>query len=577
MKKPLTLFTGLLLFFTAGYGQVATDLQQSVTIPHEINTKIDNIEYWVGLAEKGYIPFNPTVQVPPATQYLSKDGSTLTHTMSSDIVIYSESGVTQSENSTYVDPLNAQHALNSNNSEHGGGFIYGADYFNTANGGSTWTGSKLGAGGGNDGDPAAAIDLLGRQFVGFINSSGGQSVARSDNGSTWSTSVLANNGTGTYDLLDKNHLAVDNTNSAYTGYVYSAWTQFVSGSTDNNDIVFSRSTNHGVNWSAPINISNGVSAGAFNHGVNIQVGPSGQVHCAWVIYDVWGATTYENAIGFAKSTNGGSTFAAPSRILSNIKGIRPNPNSPTSNATGKNMRVNSFPSMAVDISGGTNNGNIYIVWSNVGTPGTNTGTNVSVYCIRSTNGGTSWSSPVKVNQGSFVDGYASYFPWITCDPVTGKLFCVFYDDRNLGTTSTAIEAWMACSEDGGVTWKDFRVSDVSFTPIPITGLASGYFGDYLSVSARNGWVYPTWTDNRSGSALTYVSPIHFSNYCVASGGCDEYISNVTIGSINNSSTCEGYQNFTNLSTTIPINSSAGITVTNGTPSYSADQCGIWVD
>jgi len=51
---------------------------------------------------------------------------------------------------------------------------------------------------------------------------------------------------------------------------------------------------------------------------------------------------------------------------------------------------------------------------------------------------------------------------------------------------------------------------VSFTPTPIPGLASGYFGDYLAIAARGGNVYPVWTDNRTGTALAYTSPYHTS-------------------------------------------------------------------
>ncbi len=61
--------------------------------------------------------------------------------------------------------------------------------------------------------------------------------------------------------------------------------------------------------------------------------------------------------------------------------------------TSKNQRVNSFPSMAVDISGGPNNGNIYIVWANVGVPGVNTGSDIDVYMIRSTDEGSAGHHP----------------------------------------------------------------------------------------------------------------------------------------------------------------------------------------
>ena len=66
-------------------------------------------------------------------------------------------------------------------------------------------------------------------------------------------------------------------------------------------------------------------------------------------------------------------------------------------------------------------------------------------------------------------------------------------------------------------------------------------------------------------------------YCSASGGCDEYISGVVVGTINNTGTgCDGYADYTAMSTSMEISQSYDITVTNGNP-YSSDQCGIWID
>ena len=69
------------------------------------------------------------------------------------------------------------------------------------------------------------------------------------------------------------------------------------------------------------------------------------------------------------------------------------------------------------------------------------------------------------------------------------------------------EAWVSYSVDAGNNWTSMRVSDVSFTPSAIPGLASGYFGDYLGITSKDGIVYPCWTDNRdAGRPMTYVSP-----------------------------------------------------------------------
>jgi hypothetical protein len=72
---------------------------------------------------------------------------------------------------------------------------------------------------------------------------------------------------------------------------------------------------------------------------------------------------------------------------------------------------------------------------------------------------------------------------------------------------------------------------------------------------------------------TIVTP----EYCSASGGCNEFISRVTIGTIDNTSTtCTGYSNYTAISTIIQINQTLPITVTAGN-SDSLDQCRVWID
>ena len=65
-------------------------------------------------------------------------------------------------------------------------------------------------------------------------------------------------------------------------------------------------------------------------------------------------------------------------------------------------------------------------------------------------------------------------------------------------------------------------------------------------------------------------------YCGASGDCYEYISRVQAGTIDNSSGCDGYADYTATSTEMEIGTGYPITVTNGDP-YSSDKCGIWVD
>lgn len=68
------------------------------------------------------------------------------------------------------------------------------------------------------------------------------------------------------------------------------------------------------------------------------------------------------------------------------------------------------------------------------------------------------------------------------------------------------------------------------------------------------------------------------SYCNASGGCGyEYIGNVQVGTINNSSGCSGYADYTAMTTEMEIETGYVITVTNGASIYPTDKCGIWVD
>ncbi len=496
--KNLLLLTAILMGLPVSFQAKAQQKHKK-----KIDIRIDNMKYWKKMAEQGLVPVAPARSIPQAHYKGSGIQAKSVNTDDSpDIPVNDDGNNTQSENAVFVNPTDNAQVLNSNNSTtwSGGsvGNVYGADYLYTNDYALTWGGNIQGAGENNSGDPATAISLDGsRHYIGFINNNSGQSVSYStDAGNTWNT-VVAGNASGS--MLDKNHLWIDNSpSSPYEGNVYDAWTDFGGSIADNIGFVYS--TDGGASFSTPVNISAAVNAGSHNQGVNLQTGPNGEVYAVWTIYDSFPSD--ETAIGFAKSSDGGVSFEPATRIISNIRGIR-------NSGVSKNQRVNSFPVMAVDISGGENNGNIYVVWTNVGIPGTNTGTNRSVYLIKSTDKGTTWSNPVRVNQGTFADGKEAYLPWITCDPENGILSVIFYDDRNVN--STEVETWVANSYDGGDTWEDFKVSDVAFTPTPISGLADGYMGDYLGISARGGMVYPTWADNRNAYVQTFVSPFETNN------------------------------------------------------------------
>ncbi len=422
-------------------------------------------------------------------------------TVNPNFRILPSSSSTQSEISVDIHPTNPNIIFASANTTNWPvTTLYGTGLYWSTNGGLNWTGYDNPPIGSNSGDPAAVIGPNGYFYIGYIRNGGGQGVSVStNNGTSWNNYVAASD-PGSGDLLDKNHLWVDKQlSSPYANRVYDAWTHFVTGSPSDNQVVLNYSSNYGVSWSSFVDLSSSLSPGSHAQGVNISTGPNGEVYAAFAIYDNWGTGVYgEDAIGFSKSTNGGVSFTSARIYSAPNFGIR-------GNLKSTNIRVSSFPSMAVDRSGGSRNGYIYIVWAQRGV--SPAGSDPDIVLIRSTNGGATWSSPVRVNNDPLNNGKDQYYPWCTVDQSNGTLHIVFYDNRN--TTSDSTGVWMASSFDGGLTFDNYQISDANFKPKPISGLASGYQGDYIGITASNGKAYPVWAEDRTGNYQAWSTIVSF--------------------------------------------------------------------
>jgi hypothetical protein len=94
------------------------------------------------------------------------------------------------------------------------------------------------------------------------------------------------------------------------------------------------------------------------------------------------------------------------------------------------------------------------------------------------------------------------------------------------------------------------------------------------MTSNNSCASPT-TATSNSITMTVNTPI---TYCTAgtSNTTYERITNVTMGSINNTSGASSYSNYTSLSTNVSVGIAQSITVTIGTP-YSSDRVLIWCD
>ena len=124
----------------------------------------------------------------------------------------------------------------------------------------------------------------------------------------------------------------------------------------------------------------------------------------------------------------------------------------------------------------------------------------------------------------------------------------------------------------------------SFTPAGAFETSSCGDGNVTIVwsgLAAGTYYYPVMNDLTYGADGPYT--IHVvaqpvTAYCEAGSDlCDEFISNVVVGTIDNASDCSGgYTDYTALSTDMAQGLSYAITVTNGY-GYTSDQCGIFID
>lgn len=364
--------------------------------------------------------------------------------------------------------------------------VIGADinnlYYST-DGGYNWKRQAMTSQYGVWGDPCMVFDTIGNLYYGHLSNppSPGFWIDRIVVQKSTDGGISFNSGAGIgYNPpkreQDKEWLAVDMTRSKFRNNVYTAWTEFDNYgspySTDSTRILFSRSTDFGENWSAPVKISD-ISGDCSDDDNTVEgavpaIGPDGEVYISW------GGPL---GIMFDKSTDGGVSFGKDVFVASqpggwgyDISGI---------------SRANGMPVTACDVSSSKYRGNIYISWSDQ----RNGVQNTDVFFIKSTDSGKTWKNMIKVNDDN--SSRDQFFNWMTVDPVTGIIYVVFYDRRN--TSGDATDVYMAKSSDGGDTFTNIKISESSFTPDK-----SVFFGDYTNITAFNGKVYPVWARSDYG-------------------------------------------------------------------------------
>ncbi len=356
-------------------------------------------------------------------------------------------------------------------------------------GGFTWTGNDTCTGQliiNHGGDPGAAVMENGRLILTHIGLQfpGIYSNYSDDLGETWSS----NNTITENPVEDKGTLAVDHSpQSNYPDRLYLAYVDYI-----NVSVQSSISTDKGESWSQPMQIN--PNPPTRSTGSSIAIGTDGTVYMCWA--GVKSSTDFrEDYIGFATSTNGGQNWSYNQSIIdmTGITGLL---------SQKSNIRVNSIPQIVVDKSGGPREGWLYIITTEKNDPPAGSDPDIILY--RSTDGGTNWSSGIRVNQDPLNNGRIQYFPYLEIDEL-GNLGILFYDDRN--TTSDSADVFIAFSGDGGNNWSEFQLKNTTFKPKPISGGSSGYQGDHIALLSVNGNFNAYWMADYTGIYQVWSSVI----------------------------------------------------------------------
>ena len=170
----------------------------------------------------------------------------------------------------------------------------------------------------------------------------------------------------------------------------------------------------------------------------------------------------------------------------------------------------------------------------------------------------------------------------------GSIALNSYNQIGLGysiSSSTLFPGIRYCGQSSTAYAAGAGVMDIAEDIIQ-TGAASqtglNRWGDYTMLAVdpsdnQTFWYTNQYFQSTSPVHPTRIASFRFDPYCAASGGCDEYISRVQLGTIDNTTGCTNYGNYTAISTDFGLISTKTLTVTNGNPIYSGDQCGVWID
>ncbi len=344
-------------------------------------------------------------------------------------------------------------------------------------------------------DPGVAFDTRGNVYYSYIvvffnrsfQSIQGTEMAvakSSDGGQTWPQVTFFNFNSGSGKFNDKPMIAVDtNPNSPFRDSVYVGWDNASNNagkSSANDALLFARSTDGGKTFSNPIavNTLNGGPNAVI--GADPFVGPNGEVYVAW--HDV-----QHSQLMVASSLDGGASFSPQQEIASTQVAFD------DAIPAMASRHALLYPACDADRSSSANRGTLYCSWMD------ETAANgTDIFIARSTDHGATWSAPLRVNDDPAGVRKDQFNQWLSVDPTSGSVNLSWNDARN-DPADTKTDIFFAQSTNGGLSFAanlkiTTAMSDESAANPNAD--AGNQYGDYEGIVAFGGSIHPIWTDGR---------------------------------------------------------------------------------
>jgi hypothetical protein len=304
-------------------------------------------------------------------------------------------------------------------------------------------------------------------------------VSRSlDGGNTWSDPATLIRETSAFNFNDKESITAD---PNIAGNVYAVWdrsripSDTASLSALNSfafrgDIMFSRTTDGGLTWSAARAIYHPRSLD-FTIANQITVLPDGTLVDTFTDFHGSGVNSPGIFVELIRSTDQGVTWSSP-MIVDHLRAV-----SVVDPDTGFPLRTGDIiPDAAVDRA----SGKLYLVWQDSRFSG---GAHADIAYTESSDGGFTWSPTVKINQTT---NDAAAFTASVAVAADGTVGVTYYDLRNntpapgLPTDYWLVHCHSGCTNSAN--WSEAHLSgpfDMETAPI-----SRGYFvGDYEGLAA----------------------------------------------------------------------------------------------